>query len=61
MIQLFVSEKCFVKFYGMKSEKEFLKALKLLFKELGAPKAFIVDPHPSQKINEVRTFLEKLV
>ena len=54
MMQLFVSDKGFVKFYRMKYEKEFVKALKLLFKELGAPKAFIVDPHPYKKINEVQ-------
>ena len=60
MMQLFVSDRGFVKFYGMKSEKEFVKALKLFFKEMGSPKAFIVDTHPSQKSNEVRTFLNKV-
>ena len=29
MMQLFVSDKGFVKVYGMKSEKEFINALKL--------------------------------
>ena len=56
MIQTFVSDKGFVKVYGMKYEKEFLKALKLFFKEVGQPKSFIVDHHPYQKSNEVRTF-----
>ena len=49
MMQIFVSDKGFVKVYGMKSDKEFVKDLKLFFKEVGAPKAFIVDPHPSHK------------
>ena len=53
-MQLFVSDKGFFKVYQMKSEKEFVKALKLFCKEVGAPKEFIVGPHPSQKINEVR-------
>ena len=59
MMQLFVSDKGFFKVYQMKSEKEFLKALKLFCKEVGEPKAFIVDPYTSQKSNEVRTFLNK--
>ena len=59
MMQIFVSDKGFVKVYGMKSEKNFLKALKLFCKEVGEPKAFIVDPYTSQKSNEVRTFLNK--
>ena len=60
MIQLFVSEKCFVKFYGMKSEKEFVKALNIFCKEVGAPKSFIVYHHLSQKRNEVQTFINKV-
>ena len=61
MMQIFVSDKGFVKVYGMKYEKYFVKALKLFFKEVGASKTFIVDPHPYQKRNEVRKFLKKMV
>ena len=43
MMQLFVSGKGFVKVYGMKSEEEFINALKLFYKEVGVPKSFIVD------------------
>jgi hypothetical protein len=60
MMQLFVSDKRFVKVYGMKSQKEFLSTLKPFYKEVGAPKAFIVDLHQSQKSNEVRQFLSKV-
>ena len=49
MMQLFVSDKGFVKVYGMKSQTEFANALKLFCKEVGAPTAMIVDPHRSQK------------
>ena len=58
-MQLFFSDKGFVRVYRIKSEKEFLKSLKLFFKEVGSPKAFIVDPRPYHKINEVRTLLNK--
>ena len=60
IMQIFVSDKGFVKVYRMKSEKEFVKYFKLFFKEVGAPKAFIVYPHPSHKSNEVQTLLKKV-
>ena len=60
MMQLFVSDMGFVKVYGMKSEKEFLNAVKLFCKEVGAPRAIIVDPHPSQTSNEVRQFMNNV-
>ena len=60
MMQLFVSDKGFVKVYRIKYEKEFVKYLKLFYKEVGSPKAFIVYPHKSQKSNGVRAFLKKV-
>ena len=60
MMQLFVSNKGFVKVYGMKSEKEYINALKRLCKEVGAPKAFIVDSARTKKSNKVRQFLNKV-
>ena len=60
MMQLFVSDKGFVKVYGMKSEREFINALKLFCKEVGAPTAIVVDPHASQKSNQVCQFLNKV-
>ena len=43
MIQLFVSDKGFVKVYSIKSEKEFINVIKLFCKEVGDPKSIIVD------------------
>ena len=60
MMQLFVSDKGFVKVYGMKSQTEFEGALRLFCKEVGAPKAFIVDPHRSQKSAKVKQFLSRV-
>ena len=44
----------------MKYEKEFVKALKIFCKEVESPKAFILDTHPYNKSNKVRTFLNKV-
>ena len=60
MMQLFVSDKGFVKVYGMKSRSDFLGAVHMFFKEVGAPNALIVDPHPSQKSEQVKQFLNKV-
>ena len=57
MMQLFVRAKGFVKVYGMRSEKECINTLKLFCKEVGAPKAFIVDSARTEKSNKVGKFL----
>ena len=44
----------------MKSEKEFINALKLFSKEVGAPKEIIVDSARTEKSNKVRKFLNKV-
>ncbi len=59
-MQIFVSNKGFFKVYGMKSEAEFINALCLFCKEVGAPNAMIVDPHRSQKSTPVKQFLNKV-
>ena len=59
-MQLFVSDKGFVKVYGMKSQTEFEDALRLFCKEVGAPRAIIVDPHRSQKSAKVKKFLNSV-
>ena len=59
-MQLFVSDKDFVKVYGMKSETEILNAVKMFCKEVGVPKAVIVDPSPNQKSDKVRQFFHKV-
>ena len=60
MMQLFVSDKGFVKVYGMKTVKDIPDAIKLFCKEVGVPKAIIVDPHPNQTSDKVRNFCRKV-
>ena len=59
MMQIFVIGKGFVKVYKMKYDKEFVKALKIFCKEVGAPKAFIVDPHPYHKKQSIANILKQ--
>ncbi len=54
-MQLFVSDKDFVKVYGMTSPKEFSDALKLFCKEVEVPRAFIVDPPQVTEIESSKT------
>ena len=60
IMQIFVSDNDFVKMYGMKYRKEFVKALNRFCKEMGAPKSFIFGLHTYKKSNEVWTFLNKV-
>ena len=60
MMQLFVSNKGFVKVYDVKSEKELINTLKLFCKEVWAPKAFMVNGARTEKSNKVRQFLNKV-
>ena len=48
MIQLFVSDKGFVKVSGMKSKTESFNTVKLLYKETGVPKTVLVDSRPKK-------------
>ena len=56
MMQIFVSDKGFVKVYGMKSVTEIPAAIRLFAKEVGAPNCFVCDPHANQKSKEVREY-----
>ena len=58
-MQLFVSDKGFVKVYGIISEKEFLQAIKLFWKGVGVPTSFIVDPSGAQTKNGAWEFFYK--
>ena len=60
MMQLFVSDKGFVKVYGMKTTKDIPNAVHLFAKEVGAPNCFICDPNSNQKSKEVRGFCHKM-
>ena len=59
-MQLFVSDKGFVKVYGMKSKGQFNLAFKLFTKEVGVPNAFMLDPSGEQTSNEIRAFCHKI-
>ena len=60
MIQLFVSDKGFVKVYDVKSKKELINTLKLFCKEVWAPKAFMANGARTEKSNKVRHFQNKV-
>jgi len=60
MMQLFVSDKGFMKVYGMKSTKDIPAAMKLFCKEVGVPSTFVADPHPNTTDKKVRDFCHKI-
>ena len=60
MMQLFVSDKGFIKVYGMTSVKQIPQAMKMFAKEVGAPNCFVCDPHANQKSKEVKEFCHKI-
>ena len=59
-MQIFVSDKGFVKVYPMKTQSEHPMALKLFAKDVGAPEILVCDPHPSQKSNNVKAFCNQI-
>lgn len=60
MMQLFVSDKGFVKVYPMKSTSDYPKALKLFAKDVGAPEVLVADPHRAQTSKEVKDFCNQI-
>ena len=60
MMQIFVSDKGFVKVYGMKSLTEIPECIKLFAKEVGAPNIFVCDPQRNQTDKRVREFCQKI-
>ena len=60
MMQIFVSDKGFVKVYGMKSLTEIPECIKLFAKEVGAPNVFVCDPQRNQTDKRVREFCQKI-
>ena len=59
-MQLFVSDKVFIKVYGMKRKSEFPQALKLLSKEVGVPNDLILDPSGEQISNVLCAFCHNI-
>ena len=59
-MQLFVSDKGFVKVYPMTKESDYPKALKMFAKDVGAPDVLVADPHPSNKSKDVKAFCNQI-
>ncbi len=59
-MQLFVSDKGFVFVFPMRARSEFKTALQVFAKEVGAPKALIVDPAGEQTSYDVRHFCHQI-
>ena len=59
-MQMFVSDKGFVKVYSMRTVSEYPQALKMFTKDVGVPDVLVADPHPSNKSKDVRDFCNKI-
>ena len=59
-MQLFVSDKGFVFVVPMKSKSEFVSALKLFAKEIGAPEALVCDPSGEQTSKKSKQFCHQI-
>ena len=59
-MQLYVSDKGFLKVYPMESERDFPKTLRMFAKDVGAPEILVADPHPVHKSKETRDFCNKI-
>ena len=55
-MQIFVSDKGYVKVYPMKSLTEYPSALRQFAKEVGATEILVSDPHKSHASKEVMDF-----
>jgi len=55
-MQIFVSDKVYVKVYPMRKVSEYPQALRMLAKDVGASKILVADPHPSNKSKDVKDF-----
>ena len=55
-MQIFVSDKGFVKVYSMQSPSGYKDALKGFAKEVGAPEMLVADAHPSHMSQDIKAF-----
>ena len=58
-MQIFVSDKGFVKVYPMTSENEFPVALREFAKDVDAREVLVADPHRLNKSKKVQAFCKK--
>ena len=59
-MQIFVSDKGYVKVYPMKSLTEYPSALRQFAKEVGAPDILVANPHKSQASKDMMDFCNKI-
>ena len=59
-MQIFVSDRGFVKFYPMKSLTEYPSSLQKFAKEVGAPDILVANPNKSHASKEVMDFCNKI-
>ena len=59
-MQIFVSDKGFVKVYTMQKVSEYPQPLQMFAKYVGAPEILVADPHPSNKSKDVKAFCNKI-
>ena len=59
-MQIFVSDKGYVKVYPMKSLTEYPSAIRQFAKEVGAPDILVADPQNSHASKEVVYFCNKI-
>lgn len=59
-MQIYVSDKGFVRVYGMKTVMEIPQSMKLFAKEVGVPNTFVCDPHLNQQDKKIREFCMKI-
>ena len=57
-MQLFVSDRSFVSVYPMSSKAEYIDAIKLFSKEVGAPDVLVVDPSGEQTSKRARQYCQ---
>ena len=59
-IQLFVSDKGYVKVYTMRTVREYTQALKQFAKYFGSPEVLVAHPHPSNIYKYVKAFCNQI-
>ena len=59
-MQVFVSDKGYVKVYPMSKVSKYPQALKQFAKDFGSPEVLIADPHPVNKSKDVKDLCNQI-
>ena len=59
-MQIFVSDKGYVKVYPMSKVSKYPQAMKKFVKDVGAPEVLIADPHPVHKSKDIKAFCNQI-